>query len=78
MSSKFLVYDTTKKIKTYTATEEEAYDVIKTYLKDINVDADYYRQSFLDDGAIWVDYGSHTHFFYIKEIKGAVTDIINL
>jgi hypothetical protein len=78
MSSTFLVYDTTKKIKEYTATEEEAYDVIKKYLKDINFDSYYYRQSFLDDGSIWVDYGSYTHFFCIKEIKGDVTDIINL
>ena len=65
----YLVYDNANTIKEYKNTEDEAYGVIKQYLDDTGFTSYYYRQSFADDGSIWIDYGSHTHFFYIKEVE---------
>lgn len=46
-----------------------AYDEIKRQVKLLNFDSGYIRENLLDDRTIWVDYGSHTHFFYIKEVE---------
>ena len=64
----YLVYDSNKEIEDYVSNEEDAYAIIKEFLEDINFKSYYYRQNFLDDGTIMVDYGAHTHFFYIKDV----------
>lgn len=46
-------------------TQEEAYGEIRRQLELLNFKSYYYRQSILEDGRIWVDYGSHSHFFYL-------------
>lgn len=47
---------------------EEAYKQIQRYTVANKIDVFYYRQNLLKDGTIMVDYGSHTHLFYMKEI----------
>jgi hypothetical protein len=47
-------------------TEQEAFAEISKQLQIRDFQSYYMRQSFLEEGTIWIDYGSHTHFFYIK------------
>lgn len=48
---------------------EDAYKEIQKYTTARKIDVYYYRQNLLEDGTIYIDYGSHVHFFYIKEIN---------
>ncbi len=50
-------------------TIEDAYKEIQKYTNEKKIDVFYYRQNLSEDGTIWIDYGSHTHFFNIKEVK---------
>jgi hypothetical protein len=50
-------------------TEDEAYKAITEAIKKRNFKSYYYRQVILEDGRVWIDYGSHHHFFYIQTIK---------
>ena len=47
-------------------TEADAYIEIQRQLDIKNFKSFYMRQTFLEEGTVWIDYGSHTHFFYIK------------
>lgn len=47
---------------------DKAYFCISMRLKEIGFKSYYYRETSLEDNIIWIDYGSHTHFFYIKKI----------
>ena len=49
-------------------TVELCYDKIKDELVKANFKSYYYRQNLIDNKIIWVDYGSHTHFFFIEKI----------
>jgi hypothetical protein len=64
----FKVWDTSKNINVEVETIDEAHKVIDDYLKKINFKSYYTRTNFLKDNTMWIDYGSHTHFFYIKEV----------
>ena len=50
-------------------TEQEAYAEIKRQIELLNFKSYYYRLNFLEDGSKWIDYGSHSHFFYLTVIK---------
>jgi hypothetical protein len=50
------------------ATQEVCWDYVVAYAKLKNKGY-YYRQRLLENGNIWIDYGSHTHFFEIEELK---------
>jgi hypothetical protein len=63
------LWDTNKKIEKNFNTQEEAYAFIQEYLDNINYKPYYFRQSFINDDTIWIDYGSYSHFFYIQFIK---------
>jgi hypothetical protein len=65
----FVLTDNNKKEFGTFDTIEKAYEKIREYLESIGFKAYYYRQSFLEDNSIWIDYGSHTHFFYINELQ---------
>lgn len=64
----FKVWDSSNSICKEVNTIEEAYKVIRDYIESINFKSYYWRHNFLDDGSTWVDYGSHSHFFYVKEV----------
>lgn len=49
-------------------TEEEMFDFIRTHAKSQN-HGYYYRHNLLEDGWVWLDYGSHTEFFRFKEFN---------
>ena len=46
---------------------DECYGQIREYLKEIEFKSYYYRQNFIEDGLVKIDYGSHSHFFYIGQ-----------
>jgi hypothetical protein len=46
-------------------TDFEARDMIRKLIDESGFKSYYWRQSYLQDGGIWIDYGSHSHFFYI-------------
>lgn len=46
---------------------DSCYGRIREYLQEIGFKSYYYRQNFLKDGLVEIDYGSHTHFFYIGQ-----------
>lgn len=50
------------------ATHDECWEHIRNYAKARN-HGYYYRSNLLEDNTQQIDYGSHTHFFYIKEVK---------
>jgi hypothetical protein len=50
------------------ATHGECWEHISNHAKTRNLGY-YYRSNLLEDGTQWIDYGSHTHFFYLKEVK---------
>lgn len=49
-------------------TENEAYEFIKNYAKKRYLGY-YFKQDLTKDGEICIDYGSHYHFFYLKNLK---------
>lgn len=49
-------------------TMEDAYKAIQDYTVENKINVYYYRQRLLKDDIIHIDYGSHIHFFYIKEV----------
>lgn len=68
---KIKVWDSNKKVYTKNAkTIDEAFDVVREYLLKTGFDSYYYRQNLLDNKTVEVDYGSHTHFFYMQDQDG--------
>ena len=59
--------DSNKKDYGLFQTIDEVWRAIDNHLKDTNFKRYYTRVTTLEDGTLWIDYGSHTHFFYIKE-----------
>jgi len=65
------VWDSTEKVYAENIeTIDEAFAVIAKYLEDLHFKSYYYRQNLLDDKAVQIDYGSHTHFFYMQDQDG--------
>ena len=48
----------------------DARDAIHEFIDETGFTTHYWRQIPLEDGRLWIDYGSHTHFFYIIPMKG--------
>jgi hypothetical protein len=47
-------------------TEEEAWKIIKDFLKEHNFKSYYHRACFIDElNRYWIDVGSWTEFFYV-------------
>jgi len=51
-------------------THDQAYEAISEYLKETNFKSYYYRQVCLEDKTLMIDYGSHSHFFYMRRLDG--------
>ncbi|MFW6046691.1 MAG: hypothetical protein ACOCP4_02735 [Candidatus Woesearchaeota archaeon] len=49
--------------------EKKAYEAIRKNLELRNFKSYYYNQISVDTNKIRIDYGSHTHFFYIETVK---------
>jgi hypothetical protein len=58
------VTDSEDKVHGFFDSLKEAYDYIKNYKPPVY----YLRQVYLDDDRVMVDYGSHTHFFYLDNV----------
>jgi len=54
--------DSDGKIHLTNTTQEACWDYVVAYAKSKNKGY-YYRQNLLGNGNMWIDYGSHTHFF---------------
>lgn len=65
------VYDNKNKHYGLFENKDTAMKYIYKRLKEQGVKVYYTRITFLDDEGehIWTDYGSHTHFFYIRRWK---------
>lgn len=50
-----------------TDSEVEAFKIIRKFLDDHNYKAPYWRSWSGESGQTWIDVGSHTEFFMIKE-----------
>lgn len=50
-----------------TDSEVEAFKIIRKFLDDHNYKAPYWRSWSGESGQTWIDVGSHTEFFVIKE-----------
>jgi hypothetical protein len=48
-------------------TEQACWDYVVAYAKSKNKGY-YYRKNLLENGKIWIDYGSHTHFFELIDL----------
>lgn len=62
------LWDNVKIEKTFN-NKKEMYDFIKIYLEEKKFNSHYYRLNYLEDGTVWLDYGSYTHFFYFTEVE---------
>jgi hypothetical protein len=52
--------------------ENETHDNVWKYIREYAKSKEngyYYIQNPLENGNIWIDYGSHTHFFILEELK---------
>jgi hypothetical protein len=61
----FKLWDSDGNIIAENATEQYCNTYIREYAKERGLGL-YYRGHLLQDGTHWIDYGSHTHFFYMK------------
>lgn len=48
-------------------TQEETFKIIRKFLDEHNYKAPYWRSWSGENGETWVDVGSHTEFFVIKD-----------
>ena len=55
------------KIHLANTTKQACWDYVVAYAKSKN-EGYYYRQNPLENGNIWIDYGSHTHFFELIDL----------
>lgn len=69
MMSKFKLWDSNDVQYGEFDTMEDAYKEIQNYTTKNKISVYYYRQNLLEDNVIYVDYGSHIHFFYIGEVE---------
>lgn len=49
---------------------DKAYERISEYLEEINFKAYYFRNICDKNNKLMIDYGSHTHFFYMQREDG--------
>lgn len=61
----YKIYDSTETVVAYVDTEKDAYDFLSSYLDEIGFTSYYLRTILLEDRRTMIDYGSHTHFFYL-------------
>jgi hypothetical protein len=59
--------DSTSMIHLDNSTEQACWEYVVSYAKLKNKGY-YYRKRLLENGNIWIDYGSHTHFFELIDI----------
>ncbi len=71
MMELFKLWDSDGNIVAKNATESWCWEYIRNYAKARNLGY-YYRSNLSADGVQEIDYGSHTHFFYLKEVKWEV------
>lgn len=64
----YKLWDSDDKVICAYCAHDECWEEISTYAKAQN-HGYYYRSNLLEDGTQQIDYGSHSHFFYIKEVK---------
>jgi hypothetical protein len=67
----FRLYDNNEKEYGLFTSYDAAWKAMISYLDEIQFKYYYFRQSLLEDGTSWVDYGSHSHFFYIENTTEA-------
>ena len=49
---------------------DDCFEYMKHYIKEtLQFTSYYYRVADFGDNEYWIDYGSHTKFFWIKEVK---------
>ena len=48
-------------------TQDEAFRAMTKIIDELGFKVYYYRQVEIEEGKLWVDYGSHSHFFTIEE-----------
>jgi hypothetical protein len=65
---RYRVRDNTDNVLEFFDTSKDAYEYVQYWLDAHEIKAPYYRQSFLEDNEISIDYGSHTHCFFIKDM----------
>jgi len=63
----FKLWDSNDIVYAENSTHDECWEHIKNYAKKHNLGY-YYRNNLLEDNLQKIDYGSHTHFFYLKSI----------
>ena len=66
---KYVVTDSSGKEYGRTDTEEQAFKLISESVASTGFTSYYHRVTPLENGKLWIDYGSHTHFFYIEKEK---------
>jgi hypothetical protein len=59
--------DSTGTIHLDNSTEQVCWDYVVAYAKS-KKKGYYYRKRLLKNGNIWIDYGSHTHFFELIDL----------
>lgn len=72
------LFDSTTMYNTEHSSLEDAFNELDKQIKKQGFECYYLRLSGLEDGNVMVDYGSHTHVFYLydKENKQLFSDII--
>lgn len=64
----FILYDNTGKVFFESENKDELFECIYQYTNERNIEVYYVRLVEITEKITMVDYGSHSHFFYIKEI----------
>ena len=64
---KYVVTDSNEKEYGRTDTEEQAFKLIREAVAKSGFTSYYTRVNILESGKLWIDYGSHTHFFFIEK-----------
>ena len=49
---------------------KDALECISDFLKSVNFKSYYIRINSIEDSKVIIDYGSHTHFFYLEDLEG--------
>lgn len=52
---------------------KEALKAISEFLDSKNIQSYYFRLNQIDENKIWVDYGSHSHFFYLESLDTPIS-----
>lgn len=52
---------------------KEALRAISDFLDNNGIQSYYFRLNQIDENKIWVDYGSHSHFFYLESVGNPIS-----